>query len=89
MQLLDFLIHSTTMKTQLMAYIFFKFPSLPSGINRWCNLIKRQNNKDGFGVSSNNVLYPHHFMEKDIKKSFLRCWMEFATRFFPLTKPTI
>ena len=67
----------------------FKFPSLPSGINRWCNLIKRQNNKDGFGVSSNNVLCPHHFMEKDIKKSFLRCWMEFATRFFPFTKPTI
>ena len=26
----------------------FKFPSWPAKINRWCNLIKRQNNKDGF-----------------------------------------
>ena len=51
---------------------FFKFPSLPSEINRWCNLIKRQNNKDGFSVSSNTVLCHHHFTEKDIKKSFLR-----------------
>ena len=40
---------------------FLKFPSLPSEINRWCNLIKRQNNKDGFRVSSNTVLYHHHF----------------------------
>ena len=27
---------------------FFKFPTLPSEISRWCNLIKRQDNKDGF-----------------------------------------
>ena len=51
---------------------FFKFPSLPSEINRWCNLMKRQNNKDGFSVSSNTVLCHHHFTEKDIKKSFSR-----------------
>ena len=51
---------------------FFKFPSLPSVINRWCNLIKTQNNKDGFSVSSNIVLCHHYFTEKDIKKSFLR-----------------
>ena len=36
-------------------------------INWWCNLIKRQNNKDGFNVSSNTVLCHHHFLEKDIK----------------------
>ena len=51
---------------------FFKFPSLPSEINRWCDLIKRQNNKDGFKDSSNTVVCHHHFTEKDIKKSFLR-----------------
>ena len=51
---------------------FFKFSSLHSEINRWCNLIKRQNNKDGFNVSSNTVLCHHHFTEKDIKESFLR-----------------
>ena len=51
---------------------FFKFPSLPSEINRWCNLIKKQNNKDGFRVSSNTISCHHHFTEKDIKKSFLR-----------------
>ena len=43
---------------------FFKFPL---EINWWCNLIKRQNNKDGFNVSSNTVLCHHHFLEKDIK----------------------
>ena len=51
---------------------FFKFLSLPSEINRWCNLIKRQNNKDGFSVSSNTVLIHRHLTEKDIKKPFLR-----------------
>ena len=60
------------MKAQLLAYIFLKFSSFPSEINRWCNLIKRQNNKDGFHVSSNTALCHHHFTEKDIKKSFLR-----------------
>ena len=47
---------------------FFKFPSLPSEINRLCNLIKKQNKKDGFRVSSNTVLCHHHFTEKEIKK---------------------
>ena len=63
---------TATVKAQLLAYIFFKFPSLTSEINRWCNLIKRQNNKDGFRVSSNTVLCHHHFTKKDIKRSFLR-----------------
>ena len=36
-----------------------------SEIKCWCN-------KFGFHVSSNTVLCYHHFMETDIKKSFLR-----------------
>ena len=51
---------------------FFKFPLLPSDINRWSNLIKSQNNKDGFNVFSNTVLCHHHFTEKGIKKYFRR-----------------
>ena len=46
---------------------FVEFTSLLSQINRWRNLINRQNNKDGF-VSSNNVLCLHNFMKTDIKK---------------------
>ena len=45
-----------------------------SVINCWCNLIKRQNNKDGPSVFSNTLLCHHHFTKNDIKKSFLR-WM--------------
>ena len=66
-QLLDVLTHSATVKAHLLAYIFLSFPHC----NRWCNLIKSQNNKDEFSVSSNTVLCHHHFTEKDIKKSFL------------------
>ena len=51
---------------------FFRFPSLSSEINRWCNLIKKQNNKDWFNVSSKTGLCDHHFTEKYIKKSFSR-----------------
>ena len=29
---------------------FFKFPKLKTKINDWCNLIKRQNGKDGFVI---------------------------------------
>ena len=50
---------------------FFTFPSLPSEINCWWyNLIKRQNNNDGFNVSSSTVLCHNHFMEKGIKIHF-------------------
>ena len=35
----------------------FKFPSLPSDINRWCNQVKRQNDKDGFNVFSNAEVF--------------------------------
>ena len=63
------LIHSTTAKTQ---HTFFKLPSLLSEINRWCNLIKKQNDKDGFNISSNTVLCHHNFMKEDIKNSFFR-----------------
>ena len=51
---------------------FLKFSSLPSEINRWCYLIKRQSSKDGFSVFSNTALCHHHFKEKGIKKSFSR-----------------
>ena len=48
---------------------FFKFPSLPSDINHWCNQVKRQNYKDGFNVFSNVVLCHHHFMETDLMET--------------------
>ena len=51
---------------------FFKFPTVSSEVNHWCNLIKRRNNKDGFHVSSNTVLCHHHFKDSDIKKNALR-----------------
>ena len=46
---------------------FFKFPLLLLEIYRWCNLIMRQNNKDG-------VLFPRilFYVITDIKKSFSR-----------------
>ena len=46
---------------------FFKFPLLLLEIYRWCNLIMRQNNKDG-------VLFPRilFYVTTDIKKSFSR-----------------
>ena len=50
---------------------FVKFPSLPSQSNCWCDLITRQNSKDGI-VSSKTVLCHHNFIKTDIKKSFLR-----------------
>ena len=46
------------MKVELLAYTFFRFPSLPSETNRWClKLIKWKNNNDECHVSSNTVLY--------------------------------
>ena len=62
-QLLDVVIHSAIAKAQLTTIFFLKFPSLPSKINRWCNVIKRRNNKDGFHVFSSTVLCQHHFMK--------------------------
>ena len=47
---------------------FFKFPSLPSEISRWCNLIKRQDNKDVFWVSR-ILFYVTTILRKKILKS--------------------
>ena len=69
-QVLDLLIHSMIVKTQVYWHTFFKFPSLPSDNNCWCNLTNRQNNKDGFNVCSKTVLCHHHFQEKVIKSHF-------------------
>ena len=35
---------------------FFKFPKSKAEINNWCNLIKRQNGKDGFVVQENSTV---------------------------------
>ena len=48
---------------------FFKFPQTNPDKQRWCNLIKRQDGKDGFNVTSNTFLCHMHFMETDIRKT--------------------
>ena len=52
---------------------FARFLSLPSEVSCLCNLIKRQNAKDGLYVSLSTVLCHHHFMATNIKKSSLQC----------------
>ena len=49
---------------------FFKLPSLPSEIHRWCNLIKRQNNKDGFNIFSNTFFVTTILWKKILKRHF-------------------
>ena len=53
--------------------LFSRFPPLPSEINHCCTrtLIIRHNNKVGFYISRSTVLFHHHFMGTDIKKSSL------------------
>ena len=63
--------HSMIVKAQLLAYIFFKFSLLHSEINLWCNLIKRQNNKDCFHVSSKTVLCQHYFKKSSMRWKLL------------------
>ena len=42
---------------------FFKFRKSKAEINDWCNLIKRQNGKDGFVVKENSTyIYKNSFM---------------------------
>ena len=48
---------------------FFKFPQTNPDKQRWCNLIKRQDGKDGFKVTKNTFLCHVHFMETDIRKT--------------------
>ena len=47
---------------------FFHFPKKRSLIQRWCNLIKRHNGRDGFVVTSNTVICEQHFPASDIFK---------------------
>ena len=54
---------------------FFKFPTKNPAKARWCNLIKRQDRRDGFRVSENAVICEKHFRKHDIIKGFggVRC----------------
>ena len=49
---------------------FFKFPQKNPEKQVWCNLIKRQDGKDGFCVNVNTYLCHKHFLESDIKKGY-------------------
>ena len=49
---------------------FFKFPKSKAEINDWCNLIKRQNGKDGFVVKENSTyICSKHFHAADIYRA--------------------
>ena len=45
---------------------FFSFPKEQNEINAWCNLIKRQNGKDGFKVTSATRICSKHFPSSEI-----------------------
>ena len=47
---------------------FFSFPRSNHEVNRWCNLIKRQNGKDGFSVTRGTVVCEKHFKKEDLKR---------------------
>jgi len=49
---------------------FFKFPVSPKRTrDRWCNLIKRQHNKDGFQITASTRICEAHFKAEEIKKT--------------------
>ena len=49
---------------------FFKFPKSKAEINYWCNLIKRQNSKDGFVVKENSTyICSKYFHAADIYRA--------------------
>ena len=48
---------------------FFKFPAKNPDKNQWCNLIKRQEGRDGFKVNKNTYLCHLHFKEGDYKRN--------------------
>ena len=54
---------------------FFKFPTKNPAKPRWCNLIKRQDRRDGFRVSENTVICEKHFRKHNIIKGVgvVRC----------------
>ena len=45
---------------------FFSFPKEQNEINAWCYLIKRQNGKDGFKVTSATRICSKHFPSSEI-----------------------
>ena len=65
----------------------FSFPlNDKSKLNRWCHLIRRQNNRDGFTISKHTKICEKHF-EKKIHlspswgytdKTFKRCYANSA-----------
>ncbi len=48
---------------------FFAFLKKNPEKLRWCNLIKREEGRDGFKVTSATVLCEKHFTDKDIKRN--------------------
>ena len=66
---MDVLIHFITVLVKLLGFIFFTFPQTNPDKQRWCNLIKRQDGKDGFKVTKNTFLCHVHFVETDIRKT--------------------
>ena len=47
---------------------FFHFPKEKFEIKDWCNLIKRQDGKDGFKVTKSTVVCSKHFLPSNIKR---------------------
>lgn len=54
---------------------FFKFPTKNPAKRRWCNLIKRQDGRDGFRVNKNTVICEKHFRKHEIIRGLggVRC----------------
>lgn len=48
---------------------FFKFPTKGPRKARWCNLIKRQDGRDGFRITEKTVICDNHLKKDDVKKS--------------------
>ena len=49
---------------------FFKFPTKGPKKARWCNLIKRQDRRDGFRVNhTDTMICEKHFKKEDIHKA--------------------
>ena len=53
----------------LTSNVFFLFPKEPAVVKDWCNLIKRQNNKDGFKVGKYTCICSKHFLPSDVRKA--------------------
>ena len=47
---------------------FFHFPKEKFEIKDWCNLIKRQDGKDGFKVTKSTVVCSKHFLPSNINR---------------------